>query len=306
MAHVFNVERLPPVCPEEYLRDFIEHGDSMDLSCMLEYGGKLGAVVSNKNALIERVNAELGSWRDGFNTMYTQGSMLLAGKRRQNAYLRVNFWPVIPESTPDRAKLELIYSYGIPHDHGFSFLTANYFGPGYVTDIYDYDYEDLIGADGEPVGLAFAQTVKLDDSTGIYFEAGKDVHVQYQPAALTVSVNLMLYNPGDRSRDQFYFDLENKRVTGFAAGALSVRRSELIRIAGVVGDATTTGLLTDIALSYGCRSTRRAALKQLLTGARSDGEEICKRLIDDDDVVVKEMARGYFDRGRFEVAARNR
>lgn len=133
--------------------------------------------------------------------------MLLAGERGEDAYLRVNFWPAIAQDAPDRAKVSLVYSYGIPHDHGFSFVTTNYFGPGYITDLYDYDYTTTRGVVGEGVHLTPAGTVTLSDGVGLYFKAGRDVHVQHPPSALTVSLNLMIYRKGDRSRDQFYFDL---------------------------------------------------------------------------------------------------
>jgi len=291
MAYMINVPALSPISPEDYLADFIARGDPRDDACVIEYGEKLGAVTNNKQALIDRINAEVVRWRDGFSAMYTQGSMLLAGRRGEDAYLRVNFWPTISQDAPDREKLSLVYSYGIPHDHGFSFVTTNYFGPGYTTDLYNYEYESTSGVVGEPVCLLPAGTVTLSDGVGLYFKAGRDIHVQHPPSALTVSLNLMIYRKGDRSRDQFYFDLAARRVSSFAAGALCVRRKELVKLAAIAGDATTTDLLLGLASSYPCRTTRRAAVIELLSTCRVSPAEFCPSLVNDEDPVIRDLAR---------------
>lgn len=291
MAHLINVPALSPINPDDYLADFIAHGDPNDDACVIEYGEKLGAVANNKQALIDQINSEVGQWQTGFSTMYTQGSMLLAGRRGEDAYLRVNFWPVIAQDAADREQLSLIYSYGIPHDHGFSFVTTNYFGPGYTTDLYNYDYESTNGIIGEPVSLTPAGTVALSDGVGIYFKAGRDVHVQHPPMALTVSLNLMIYRKGDRSRDQFYFDLAEKRISSFAAGALCVRRRELVRLAAIAGDATTTDLLLRLVEAYPCRTTRRTVVAELLSTRRVSRTAFCQTLVNDKDPVVRDLAR---------------
>lgn len=291
MAHLIRVPGLPSVDPEDYLAAFIANGDPNDDACIIEYGEKLGAVASNKDALINQINDEVALWREGFSTMYTQGSMLLAGRRGEDAYLRVNFWPVILEDAPDREQISLVYSYGIPHDHGFNFVTTNYFGPGYTTDLYDYDYHSTHGMVGERVGLTPAGTVTLSDGIGLYFKAGRDVHVQHPPSSLTVSLNLMIYRKGDRCRDQFYFDLAEQRVSSFAAGALCVRRRELIRLAAIAGNATTTDLLVGLAESYPCRTTRRAAVAELLSTQRVSTTDFCQMFVDDRDPVIRDLAR---------------
>ena len=41
--------------------------------------------------------------------------------------------------------LASLLSYYDFHDHDFSFLTTNFFGPGYATDLFSYSYEDVVG-----------------------------------------------------------------------------------------------------------------------------------------------------------------
>lgn len=291
MAEVIQVPALAPIHPDCFLDDFIATGEIGSRESAIAFGRKLGAVASNKSFLISKVNNEISGWAGGFASMYTQGSMLLSGRRGENAYLRVNFWPTIPSGSPNAKQMSLAYSYGIPHDHGFSFVTTNYFGPGYTTDLYDYDYTSTNGVLGERVELIPAGSVKLSDGVGIYFEAGRDVHVQHAPTSLTVSLNLMMYSKGDRARDQYYFDLETSTVSSFAAGAMCVRRRELVRLAALVGDENTLELLLDIAYGYPCRTTRRAAFRELIARKRPLSEKFLFSLAGDSDEVIREMAR---------------
>ncbi len=67
-------------------------------------------------------------------------------------YLRANLWPSERDAAYT-ASGPAAFSYGVPHDHNFSFLTTGYFGPGYVSDYYDYDAETVDGRLGEPLDL---------------------------------------------------------------------------------------------------------------------------------------------------------
>ena len=100
------------------------------------------------------------------------------------------------------------FSYGVPHDHNFSFLTTGYFGPGYVSDYYDYDPEAVDGRLGEPLNLSFAGRSQLGEGKMMLYRAHRDIHSQLPPESLSVSLNIM--DEGDHVpwRDQYIVDLE--------------------------------------------------------------------------------------------------
>ena len=65
-------------------------------------------------------------------------------------FIRANIWPSLDEHMV-RASGGDAFVLGLPHDHNFSFLTLGYFGPGYWSDYYEYDF-DAVTDDGFKVG----------------------------------------------------------------------------------------------------------------------------------------------------------
>ncbi|WP_100260838.1 transposase [Qipengyuania seohaensis] len=128
-------------------------------------------------------------------------------------FLRANIWPSEDEAC-FKANGAKAFVYGIPHDHNFSFLTAGYFGPGYLSDYYEYDYESVAGYKGEKAGLRFVERSALTEGKLMLYRAHRDVHAQLPPKSLSVSLNVMHVDPAKGWCDQYGFDLENETVTG--------------------------------------------------------------------------------------------
>src|SRR3546814_6946369 len=83
------------------------------------------------------------------------------------------------------------FAYGLPHDHNLHFLTTGYWGPGYVSDYYDYDTEAVDGRLGEPLSLQFVERSRLSEGKMMLYRAHRDVHSQLPQERLSVSLNLM-------------------------------------------------------------------------------------------------------------------
>lgn len=128
-------------------------------------------------------------------------------------FLRANIWPSEDEAC-FKASGAKTFVYGIPHDHNFSFLAAGYFGPGYLSDYYEYDYESVAGYKGEKAGLRFVERSALTEGKLMLYRAHRDVHAQLPPESLSVSLNIMHVDPAKGWYDQYGFDLENDAVTG--------------------------------------------------------------------------------------------
>src|SRR3546814_20614025 len=72
------------------------------------------------------------------------------------------------------------FAYGLPHDHSFHFLTTGYWGPGYVSDDYDYDPESVDGRLGEPMAANFVGRSRLSGGWMILYRAHRGIHSNRQ------------------------------------------------------------------------------------------------------------------------------
>lgn len=197
-------------------------------------------------------------------------------------FLRANIWPSREEHMY-RASGGGAFVYELPHDHNFDFLTLGYFGPGYASDYYEYDYEAVAGAVGEPAGLRFVERATLDPGKIMHYRAHRDVHSQLPPAAMSVSLNVM-HAPGSQGwTDQYRFDVER----GTIAGVLSPGASEVfLRISVGLGCADARDLAEQFARSHPSERMRLTALDaqagvldpvardELWRGAESSGSRL--------------------------------
>ena len=132
---------------------------------------------------------------------------------RGTAFLRANIWPA-PSEPCFAASGAKTFVYGIPHDHNFDFLTVGYFGPGYRSDYYEYEYETVTGVRGERADLHFKERSTLGEGRLMHYRAHRDIHAQLPPEATSVSLNIMHIGAGQGWLDQYGFDLDSNCVTG--------------------------------------------------------------------------------------------
>ncbi len=154
-------------------------------------------------------------------------------------FIRANIWPAGQDHAM-RASGAASFVYDLPHDHNFSFLTLGYFGPGYWSDYYEYDHAAVTGWAGEPVpSLRFVERSRLEPGKLALYRAHRDVHAQYPPDALSVSLNIMQINAAQNWCNQYGFDLAERKITAI----LSPGPSEaFLRIAVALGGAEACDL----------------------------------------------------------------
>ncbi|NNC52901.1 MAG: transposase [Erythrobacter sp.] len=160
--------------------------------------------------LIEQL--KVGHRGGGIESAYGPQSIVLS-RMRGRSFLRANIWPSEQESC-FRASGSDAFVYGVPHDHNFSFLTAGYFGPGYGSDYYEYDYESVAGYRGEVCDLRFVERTHLEEGKLMLYRANLDIHSQLPPENMSVSLNIMHIDPAKAWSDQYGFDLDSNAVTG--------------------------------------------------------------------------------------------
>jgi len=231
--------------------------DPREEGSLLHAAGWLRRLGRNRDFLAEIMVVELERrHRDdpGGNTYGPQVLMLspLGGE----FFLRANIWPSRDESL-FRASGGGAFVYELPHDHNFDFLTFGYFGSGYWSDYYEYDYERVAGAVGEPAGLRFVERSRLEPGKLMHYRAHRDVHSQLPPDDLSVSLNVMHSGGAQGWLDQYKFDLESNTV----AGVLSAGASEaFIRIAAGAGCEEALDLAETFARTHPSDRMRLAAL----------------------------------------------
>lgn len=172
----------------------------------------LAGLARNPDFLADRVIAALkASYADQLEINRYSAQVFLLHRSPRGFYLRANMWP----SERDAAYIAsgpAAFSYGIPHDHNFSFLTVGYFGPGYVSDYFDYDPETVDGRLGEPLNLTFVERSQLSQGRMMLYRAHRDIHSQLPPPSLSVSLNIMDEGEHVPWRDQYIVDLEHGTI----------------------------------------------------------------------------------------------
>ncbi|GAA0275103.1 hypothetical protein GCM10009127_14600 [Alteraurantiacibacter aestuarii] len=172
-------------------------------------------------------------------------------------FLRANFWPS-QQDYVFRASGHSAFSYELPHDHNFDFLTLGYFGPGYASDYYEYDYEAVEGVIGEKAGLRFVERSTLDPGKLMHYRAHRDVHSQLPPQSLSVSLNIMHSGGAQGWLDQYRFDVEKDEI----AGVISPGGSEIfLRVAVGLGGDDARDLAENFARHHPSERMRLTALE---------------------------------------------
>lgn len=183
-----------------------------------------------------------------------------------NFFIRANLWPSTDEHML-RASGGTSFVYGLPHDHNFSFLTLGYFGPGYWSDYYEYDYAEVVGHAGESVpSLRFVERSRLEEGKLILYRAHRDVHAQHPADALSVSLNVMQTTGAQGWLDQYRFDLDQRTIAAIVSGGPS---EAYIRIAVALGGAEAADLARTFAQRH-LSDRMRLACWDALAGTCAD------------------------------------
>ncbi|WP_428628598.1 transposase [Sphingopyxis sp.] len=181
--------------------------DLTDEASIAQCANLLAGLAQNRSFLGHHLIAALkASYTDQLAANRYSAQVFLLHRSPRGFYLRANLWP----SERDAAYTTsgpAAFSYGVPHDHNFSFLTAGYFGPGYISDHYDYDPEAVDGRLGEPLNLTFVERSRLDKGKLMLYRAHRDIHRQLPPESLSVSLNIMDEGEQVPWRDQYIVDL---------------------------------------------------------------------------------------------------
>ncbi|GAA4053102.1 transposase [Parerythrobacter jejuensis] len=183
----------------------------------------------------------------------------------QNGYfLRANIWPSSTDAI-FRSSGKSSFVYEVPHDHNFNFLTVGYFGPGYASDYYEYEYEEVAGVRGETAALRFVERSTLTPGKVLHYRAHRDIHTQLPPQSLSVSLNIVEANPALGWFDQYRIDLDR----GTIEAALNPSATETFLRCGVaMGHAETCDVATQFARQHPSDRLRLACFDAMALASR--------------------------------------
>ena len=204
---------------------------------------------------------------DGANS-YGPQVIMLKPPGEGDFFIRANIWPSEDEHTM-RASGAGAFVYSLPHDHNFSFLTLGYFGPGYWSNYYEFDYEEIAGWRGEPVALRFVERSRLEEGMIQLYRAHLDVHEQEPAESLSVSINIMHSAATQGWFDQYSFDAANCRIDRIVSNGSN---EAFLRIAVGLGNEEARDLAWRFGKAHPSDSLRLAAwtaLASVETGAEA-------------------------------------
>lgn len=297
MAYSF----LPTASPSITLAEFVDYADrtirGAEAESVLDCVGPLQQLASNQNFLSELLNQKLSNFL-AFQKLNSYSAQTLILHATPEYYIRVNAWPVVKQAAIKTARAmdkqgQDLFFFLRAHDHNFSFLTVGYLGAGYTTEIWEYDYNSVIGYTGEKVDLRYLETTTLPEGKAMYYTASRDIHIQHPPEEYSISINVIPSSNQSLEREQFYFDMEKREISGIVPTGGSGRHL-LFELCEQCADARTIGLLTDLAKAHELPQMRVRAYASL-AGLSAEPDYIWQQALQDTHASVRGRARLVLD-----------
>jgi hypothetical protein len=235
----------------------------------LQHGAlQLRRLGANRDFLGDMLVAELAARHDKGEerNFYGPQVVMLAPPDGGDFFMRANIWPSEDEYMM-RASGGASFVYGFPHDHNFDFLTLGYHGPGYWSDYYEYDFESVVGWQGEPVALRFVERSRLEEGKIMQYRAHRDVHAQLPADALSVSINIMHAAGALGWMDQYNIDVEQGRIGRIVSNGSS---ETFLRVAVGLGGAEACDLADRFGARHPSERMRLAAWSALAATAAGE------------------------------------
>lgn len=143
------------------------------------------------------------------------------------------------------------YSYGLVHNHNFSFLTQTVLGPGYRTEIYEIE-PNSPRIFGSQVKISNREDLIIHPGRVLLYEGDTDVHVQHPVSELSVTLNFLVSRP---KFDQYVYDAGKNTVLNQIAGE-GCSIAKLVSIALSINDESLDGLLLDTIRNHRSQNVR--------------------------------------------------
>ena len=250
------------------LVEMLETGDfdSQDEDNFASWGPALKKLANNRTFLADLVIQELKDrCEDQLKDNQYSAQVIMLHARSQKCIMRANFWPALKDSVIRHSGTDPFF-YGVPHDHNFSFLTVGYLGPGYWSDYYEYEYDDVVGYPGEDVDLKFIEKSRLEQGKVMLYRAHRDIHLQLPADEMSISINIVETSHSSAFRDQYRFDVETRKIDGIMT---RMSLEPMLALSAHYGGAEGMDLLCEFADNHPSDRIRWCALRSRAAAAPS-------------------------------------
>jgi hypothetical protein len=290
MTVTLDVHTEETITLEEFV-DYVQRElDVTDGDSLRSAAPRLLALSNNRSLVVDRLNEQLRGWQDDFQSSNTYSSQTLMLYESAPFIVRANIWTPLDASPARREQQERLFLYSVAHDHNFDLLTVGHHGPGYETDLYEYDRASVVGLPGESVDLVSHGRERLGLGSVMFYRAMRDVHAQLPPEAFSISINLMGGSRALSLEEQYFFDVEKRAIQRPVEMGVA-NRVFLCEAARYFGDSRTMALLEHIAERHPSGRTRSMAIESLASLDPTAQERLWTRAADDRDPYVSSVAR---------------
>ncbi|AMO54875.1 hypothetical protein GZ77_25195 [Endozoicomonas montiporae] len=267
---------------EEYIDFCRSQAHLNDRDQVLASAFMLRRLANNQTFLLDFLNARLKNVEQyNVKTDFTPPSFYLFSC---NAFsVRAVLW--LPCDEPD-SEDAISLGYGVTHNHHFDFLTCGCYGPGYRTIVHLCDKSRMAGLVGESVEAAFQEDTLLTPGKLMFYRHTEDIHVQYPPESLSVSINLIFPSHPD-ALEQCAFDPETWVITHHLDPMATTTR--LFQIAKLLHNNQTVERLLAIAERHAHPRVRSMAYFSLVSILPQSKAELLKQAGSDSSSFVKKL-----------------
>lgn len=285
------------ITPDALLEWAVENVDPTDNESIITAADQLHSLYNNRDFIVEKICDQMKILADGGGSDFMSAQGTFHGVRsapKGKFSVRSVVWtPPLTSNERARKLQDQTLSFGLPHDHNFGLLTVGYFGPGYRTEIYEYDRNKILGYPDESVDIQYLGCKNLDLGEIIYFRPNQDIHTQYHPPSISISLNLISQTHDVHTTPQYEFDVLNKKITRLLSGNTVQSMLLPFKMAAALGaDENMIEILQKIASTHTSEHIRAASYKSLNDLFPNDSEKYIKNGISDKSKLVQKVTRG--------------
>jgi hypothetical protein len=301
MAVTINVTSADTINPGELLEWALENIDPTDDESMVLASERLAALSNNRDFVIEKIREQmllLASGKDD-HISSTQATIHASGTGKKGSFVvRSIIWtPPLTTNSRSKEAQDKILSFVTPHDHNFGLLTIGYYGPGYETVIHEYDHDSIVGESDEKVSIKYLETTTLSKGKIIYFRPSRDIHSQFHPSDLSISVNLIGQSFKAPSIPQYEFDVEKQKIKHLLPASSVIDLLCPFKIIGSLGaDSNMIDVISSLSRRHVSHYVRAEAYKTLAKLWPEDFEKLVVPGIDDRHQFVKNTVTALYSK----------
>jgi hypothetical protein len=280
-----------PISFEEFI-DVIDNIPDLSAKEGLEQASKyLKALAANRTFLCNLICQELKNSNE-FQEDNPATAFTLLLSSRKKYIIRANIWQPLEYAALKEEEMK-VFAYDCYHDHDFDLITVGYFGPGYTTEVFEYDRSEVLGYIGEKVRLNPLGEFKLGIGDVLIYQKKKHIHIQKPPENTSVSINIIPLITGEQL--QYIFDIHKQQIQEYGYN-VSMYRCNLLNFAAMLDDDNITDILLHIGQTDRCEKSRFFAYKALLEKNPNMLDIVIKSVQKNDSLIVRNSLSILIDR----------